>query len=135
MNGSSYTGNIRFMLYSAMRVGEARYLQFCDLECLEHTNELEHDNVEVIANENVRPLRLKISVDGKTGKPEMVANEQIRLSVFYLHKLAKNMLKTRVAYEEGSDIWESDTHLFGLADETVTTIFEVGFKELLIATG
>ena len=102
---------------------------------LEHTNELEHDNVEVIANENVRPLRLKISVDGKTGKPEMVANEQIRPSVFYLHKLAKNMLKTRVAYEEGSDIWESDTHLFGLADETVTTIFEVGFKELLIATG
>jgi hypothetical protein len=83
----------------------------------------------------VRPLRLKISVDGKTGKPEMVANEQIRPSVFYLHKLAKNMLKTRVAYEEGSDIWESDTHLFGLADEIVTTIFEVGFKELLIATG
>ena len=52
MNGCSYTGNIRFMLYSAMRVGEARYLQFCDLEYLEHTNKLEHDNVEVIANEN-----------------------------------------------------------------------------------
>jgi hypothetical protein len=40
------------MLYSAMRDGEARYLQFCDLEYLEHTNKLEHDNVEVIANEN-----------------------------------------------------------------------------------
>jgi hypothetical protein len=61
------------MLYSAMRVGKSRYLQFCDLEHLEHTNELEHDNLEVIANENVRPLRLKISVDGKTGKREIVA--------------------------------------------------------------
>ena len=89
MNGSSYTGNIRFMLYSAMRVGEARYLQFCDLKYLEHTNELEHDNVEVIANENLRPRRLKISVDGKTGKREIVDNEQIRPSVFYLYKLPK----------------------------------------------
>ena len=89
MNGSSYTGNIRFMLYSAMRVGEARYLQFCDLEYLEHTNELENDDLEVIANENVRPLRLKISVDGKIGKREIVANEQIRPSVFYLYKLPK----------------------------------------------
>ena len=44
-------------------------------------------------------------------------------------------MKTRGAYEEGSNIWESDTHVFGRADETVTTIFEVGFKELLIATG
>jgi len=44
-------------------------------------------------------------------------------------------LKTRGAYEEGSNIWESDTHVFGRADETVTTIFEVGFKELLIAAG
>ena len=123
------------MLYSAMRVGEARYLQFCDLECLEHTNELEHDNVEVIANENVRPLRIKISVDGKIGKREIVANEQIRSSVFYLYKLAKNALKTRGAYEEGSNMWENYTHLFGRADETVTTIFEVGFKELLIAAG
>ena len=135
MNGSSYTGNVRFMLYNAMRVGEARYLQFCDLEYLEHTNELEHDNVEVIANENLRPHRLKISVDGKTSKREIVANEQIRSSVFYLYKLVDNALKTRGAYEEGSNIWESDMHLFGPADEIVTTIFEVGFKELLIAAG
>ena len=122
------------MLYNAMRVGEARYLQFCDLECLEHTNELEHYNVEVIANENVRPLRLKISVYGKTGKREIVANEQIRPSVFYLYKIVKNAVKTCGAYEEGSNIWESDTHLFERADETVSTIFEVGYKELLNAT-
>ena len=83
----------------------------------------------------IRPLRLKISVDGKTDEREIVANEQIRSSVFYLYKLTKNALKTRGAYEEGSNIWESDTHLFGPADEIVTTIFEVGFKELLIATG
>ena len=135
MNGSSYTGNIRFMLCSAMRVGESRYLQFCDFEYLEHTNELEHDNLEVIANENVRPLRLKTSVDNKTGKRKIVANKQIGPSVFYLYKLVKNALKTCGAYEEGSNIWESDTYLFGLADEIVTTIFEVGFKELLIVAG
>lgn len=128
-------GYIRFMLLSAMRVGEARYLQFCDLEYLEQTNELEHDNLKVIANNNVRSLLLKISVGGKTGKQEIVANEQIRPSIFCLYKLAKDALKTRVAYNEGSNIWESDTYLFGRADGTVTKVFEVGFKELLIAVG
>ena len=118
-------GYIRFMAHSGLRIGEARYLRFCDMEYFDDANDEEY------ANKNAPPRWLRIWVDGKTGKREVSAHEEIRPSVYYLHQLAKEALEARGEYTEGFNIWESELYVFGRADGTPTKTFEVGFKRLL----